>query len=100
MKDAACVRGGASDLDRKANSAIASIPCRRSLSQAYPSIDCPRFRWTVDRIHDLGPRSLGELLVEIDADPAVLDNYARMIPSLLKAVGGDRWPVAVFAVST
>ena len=68
--------------------------------KANPSVDCPHLRRTVEHIHALGPRALGELFVEIDADPGVIDNYARLSPDVLTAVGGDRWPSSVFTVST
>lgn len=53
-------------------------------------IDDPRFRWMVGRIHDLGPRALGELLVEIDADRDTLERNARMPREWVIMFDGDR----------
>ncbi len=49
----------------------------------------------IEHVHQLGPRAVGELLYEVaeggDLDRA-LDAYERLTPSLLKAMGGDRFP--------
>ncbi len=51
----------------------------------------------IEHLHRLGPRAVGELLYEVaeggDLDRA-LDSYERLTPSLLKALGGDRFPPA------
>jgi hypothetical protein len=47
-------------------------------------------------LHELGPRPLGELLIELcgeDADRwARVKRYAGMSPALLAILGGDRYP--------
>ena len=55
-------------------------------------IDNPAFRREIEAIHRLGPRALGELLIEISADPATLARWARLNSSIVQAVGGDLWP--------
>ncbi len=49
----------------------------------------------IEHLHSLGPRAVGELLYEVaeggDLDRA-LDAYERLTPSLLKAMGADRFP--------
>ena len=49
----------------------------------------------IEHVHQLGPRAVGELLYEVtegeDLDRA-LDAYERLTPSLLEAVGADRFP--------
>lgn len=59
----------------------------------------PAYRRQVDRLHALGPRPLGELLVEIarnSSAPAVvadaIDRYADLDPGIVHQLGGDRWP--------
>ncbi len=51
----------------------------------------------IEHLHRLGPRAVGELLYEVaeggDLDRA-LDSYEHLTPSLLKALGGDRFPPA------
>ncbi len=65
------------------------------------NIDSPHFRRQVHRIHRLGERVLGELLVEVGADDAVVERYARIDPQTLAELGGDRWPaLMLIAVST
>jgi hypothetical protein len=63
-------------------------------------LDSPAFHRSVERVHALGVRALGELLIEIDVDRQVIDRYARLDPDTLRAFGGDRWPVSIFAVSS
>ncbi len=49
----------------------------------------------IEHVHQLGARAVGELLYEVaeggDLDRA-LDAYERLTPSLLKAMGADRFP--------
>lgn len=54
----------------------------------------PAFRRAVERLHALGVRPLAELLIEIDADPDVVARYARLDPTIIRALGADRWPPA------
>lgn len=54
-----------------------------------------RFQRQVEHLHKLGPRAVGELLLEV-SDPIDLEirlgKYARLDPDFLKAFGGDRFP--------
>ncbi len=76
-----------------------SVP---ALPQAWKQLGAaiaePTFRRTVERVHALGPRALGELLIELEADPDTLARYARLTPTMLHATGGNRWPTSIFAV--
>ncbi len=62
-----------------------------------------RFRRKVQRLHNLGPRAVGELLAEVGAERGVqtiieqkLDRYAEIDPDALEAAGGDKfWPAPV-----
>lgn len=58
-------------------------------------LDNPRRRRQIEAIHRLGARAVGELLVEV-ADPAVLDaaleQYARLSPEIVRALGADQFP--------
>ncbi len=53
----------------------------------------PAFRRAVERIHDLGPRALGEMLIELDVGADVLARYARLDPEIVRALDADHWPV-------
>lgn len=54
-----------------------------------------QYQRQVEHLHRLGPRAIGELIREVaageDLDSA-LAAYQRLTPSLLKALGGDRFP--------
>lgn len=56
---------------------------------------CPRFARLVEHLHALGPRAVGEFLVEV-ADPEdlflVLERYARLHPETVRALGCDQFP--------
>ena len=60
----------------------------------------PRFQRLVEHLHALGPRPIGEFLLELAAgDPdmeitiqANLERYARLDADMVKAIGGDRFP--------
>ncbi len=69
----------------------------------YPSLDNLtaglRFERLIERVHALGPRPLGELLIEIASHTGQssfiahrLEEYARLDPEIVRAVGGDRFP--------
>ena len=61
----------------------------------------PRYRRAAERLHNLGPRVLGELLIEIGVDLPEIEYFARidrLPPELLEAVGAGRWPVQIFAL--
>lgn len=61
----------------------------------------PRFVRRVERLHDLGPRPLGEILSELverwgrefghDLD-ARLDRYGQLSPDTIRDLGADRFP--------
>jgi len=72
--------------------------CIPSGPKAQPLVG-PRFERQVERLHNLGPRVVAELLSEIAhrtgqsgliADR--LQAYAALDPELVRAVGGDRFP--------
>ncbi len=59
----------------------------------------------VERVHNLGPRPLAELLAKIatatgrpDIVADRLQAYARLDPDILRAVGGDIFPPCVLGV--
>lgn len=55
----------------------------------------PAFRRCVAKLHALGPRVLGELLLEVEAGANLTDRlavYAALAPDMLAATGGDRLP--------
>jgi hypothetical protein len=53
------------------------------------------FRQQVRRVYALGPRSLGELLLEVERDPMGMRRhvrrYAELDPAFVEAVGGWDW---------
>ncbi len=65
-----------------------------------------RFRRHVDHLCRLGPRPVGELLLQVvgtndDARTALvvlLEQYQRLDVDVVAALGGDRWPGTVFPV--
>ena len=62
----------------------------------------PRFARAVDRVHRLGPRVVGELLVELGAPLDRVERFAdldRFPPALLNVIGADRWPPVLFLVA-
>ena len=66
-----------------------------------------RYRLLVKRLHALGERPTGELLLEViggderlrDDVFALLERYTRLTPEEVRAVGADIFPPAVFAVA-
>ncbi len=57
------------------------------------------FERQVERVHNLGPRPLAELLAEIaiatgesDLIADRVEAYSRLDPAVLRAIGGDRFP--------
>ena len=65
----------------------------------------PRFERHVVRVHSLGPRPLAELLAEIATATGQssfiahrLEEYARLDPELVRALGADRFPPNVLGV--
>ena len=59
-----------------------------------------RFRHQVHRIHRLGERALGELLIEVGADTETLDRYAALDPDVLVTLGADPRPTTIFMASS
>jgi hypothetical protein len=61
---------------------------------AHPTADHAR-RQQARRVHELGPRALGELLREIERDPTdvprIVERYARLDPARVAAFGGRDW---------
>lgn len=65
-----------------------------------------RFRRHVDHLCRLGPRPVGELLLQLvgtkdDARTALvvlLERYRQLDAAVVQAVGGDRWPATIFPV--
>ena len=60
----------------------------------------PRFEFIVEHLHRLGPRPLAELLIEIASHTGQssfiahrLEEYVRLDRDILRALGGDRFPV-------
>jgi hypothetical protein len=57
--------------------------------------DALRFRHLVRRVHNLGPRPVGELLLEVADDQdlllELLEDYARFSPAQIAALGADDW---------
>ena len=67
-----------------------------------------RFRRHIEHLSNLGPRPIGEFLLQIvgtddDARTALvvlLERYRQLDADVVQAVGGDRWPEAIFPVET
>ena len=67
-----------------------------------------RFRRHVTHLCNLGTRSVGEVLLQIvgtsdDARTALvvlLEQYQRLDADVVAALGGDRWPTAIFEVES
>jgi hypothetical protein len=59
-----------------------------------------RFRRLLERLHQLGPRPVGELLLEVangrDLIEA-LEEYARLDPAVVEALGVRDWPTPPIA---
>jgi hypothetical protein len=57
--------------------------------------DCPRFRRLVHHLHGLGPRAVGEAMLELapndGAAVAVLERYARVDRRLVEAADAAAW---------
>ena len=88
----------------------AAPPSRR---QPWPSrlpVNDPlfnaRFRRHVEHLSRLGPKPIGEFLLQL-AGPSddgrtalivLLEQYARLSPEAVKAIGADVFPPSIFAV--
>jgi hypothetical protein len=58
-----------------------------------------RFRRLTERLHRLGPRPLGELLIEVAAGDDLLDTLERNTrhsPKFVRYVGARDWPPALW----
>ena len=62
-------------------------------------VDDLRFHRLVERLHRLGPRATGELLIEIGEQRLCrtfidqrLETYAALDPETVRAVAGDQFP--------
>ena len=65
----------------------------------------PRTQRQVEHLHRLGPRATAEFLNELagriggmPAISALLTEYARLSPGMVRAAGGDRFPARVLHV--
>ena len=78
-------------------------PARQPVDQ--PLFDA-RFRRLIDHLCSLGPRPVGECLLQLigtnDDDHialvVLLEQYRRLDAGVVQAVGGDRWPETIFPV--
>ena len=98
--------------DPSAESAIreAAPPSKRDPWPSRPPVNGhlfdARFRRHVDHLCRLGPRPVGEFLLQLvgtndDARTALivlLGRYGQLNADLVEAVGGDRWPGTIFPV--
>ncbi len=71
---------------------------RRAL-QDSAEIGSARWERQIERVHSLGPRAVAELLAEIAAATGqhvrvvdLVEEYARLDPELIRAVGADNFP--------
>ncbi len=100
MKTAVPKGGGADDARKTARPGISTISAATTQDL---TINTLRFRRAVERVHRLGPRVVGELLIEAGASLDRVERFAdldRFPPDVLNAIGADRWPVTIFAVSS
>ena len=66
-----------------------------------------RFCRLVDHLHRLGPRPVAECLLQLAGNDddgrtalvVLLERYGQLDAGVVQAVGGDRFPPAVFAVA-
>ena len=85
-----------SDNARPGGSPGAGASSTRSwlVAGAHPTADHAR-RQQARRIHELGPRALGEMLREIERDPTdvprIVERYARLEPARVAAWNGRDW---------
>jgi hypothetical protein len=85
-------QGGASDLDQALKGNILSSPAQH-LRQS------PRFHRLTERLHALGPRPVGELLLKVvDGRDLIeaLEEYAKLDPAAVARLGGRDWPPAMW----
>jgi hypothetical protein len=76
--------------------AITSVPHRGAGDGARHSAAFDiLFRRLVRHVHGLGPRAVGEALLELapnrGAVVAVLERYERFTPAFVRSAGGDDW---------
>lgn len=69
-------------------------------------IDCPRYKLLISRLHEAGPRPIGEFIAELRRlQPRLpimdlLERYASIDPAAVRALGADRWAANVFLVTS
>ena len=92
-------------IDRHNNSTAAHNPqaADRAISAEVATtqpLAGPRFHRRIEHLHRLGPRVFGEMLAEIAAVTGqhvrvvdLVEEYAALDPAVLRAVGGDSFPV-------
>jgi hypothetical protein len=77
----------------------ARLPNRRQTSTAP---NPARIRQRAGRLHDLGPRPVAELLLEVAAGADLwkrLERFCLLDPNVVRALGADRMPPRVMLVS-
>ena len=98
--------------DPSAESAIreAAPPSKRPPWPSRLPVNGPlfdaRFRRHVEHLSRLGPKPIGEFLLQLagtgdggrTALVVLLEQYARLSPEAVKAIGADVFPPAIFAV--
>ncbi len=80
--------------------ALADIGQPQTLGEVIDDIvDDLKFHRQVERLHRLGPRAVGELLIEIGEQRSCrtfidqrLDAYSRLDPELIRKLGGNEFP--------
>lgn len=69
-----------------------------SAIRVAPLRQCPRFLHLVNKLHALGPRPVGEILLQVAADEealvASLERLAELDPRLVAALDARDWPRA------
>jgi len=76
----------------------------RALNEKSSLIEHPQYRLLISRLHEAGPRPVGEFIAELHrlhpelSVMDLLERYARIDVTALRQVGADRWPVSIFAV--
>ncbi len=80
--------------------ALADIGQPQTLGEVIDDIvDDLKFHRQAERLHRLGPRAVGELLIEIGEQRSCrtfidqrLDAYSRLDPELIRKLGGNEFP--------
>jgi hypothetical protein len=67
-------------------------------------IDLPRYRHLISRLHEAGPRPIGEFIGRLHRlcpDLPVMDlleDYASVDLNMIRRIGADKWPPAITLV--